>query len=516
MLRKIITQRNVIYYIMAVHLLLRIIIAISTCLGIDEVYYVNYARYPDWSFFDHPPMISWLMWLTTAGMHFTSVFFIRLGALIIGTANVYLVYDIGVELKDRKTGIIAALLTCASIYSTIIAGTFILPDTPQSLFWLLALRVFLKYIKADCNRCLWWFGVFAGLAMLSKYHGVFLWFGAFLFILRYRWHRLLSFQFWGAALLSTLIFSPVIIWNYLNKFSSFSFHEGRVGNGSWLPDLKNFLPELLGQFFYNNPVVVVLIIVSIVYFIRNRSWFVNKEINFLLLTSVPLSILVLLMSMYNKTLPHWSGPAYYGFIICAAIYTSSYLLNVKPALANRYVLGANILILFLLALALTQVYTGFIPMPESNKTTSLGSKDPTADLYGWKKAGDAIDQQLSIWVKEGSLHSDFSLVTHKWFPASHIDYYYALPHNKKVYVYGDIKAQHIYGKINSLYGEPELGSDMVYITTSLHYREPDTQLINDFEKVDERPSILTVNRRGKPLFYIYLWRLKGVKKIMGI
>ncbi len=512
MLRKITLQRNVIYYIMAINLLVRLVIALSTCLGIDEVYYVNYARYPDWSYFDHPPIVGWLIWLTTCGMHFTSEFFIRLGALILGTANIYLVYDIGVELKDRKTGVIAALLTCASIYSTIIAGTFILPDSPQSFFWLLSLRVFLKYIKTDEHRYLWWFGIFAGLAMLSKYHGVFLWVGAFLFILRYRWHRLLSFQFWGSVLLSALIFSPVIIWNYLNKFSSFSFHEGRVGNGSWLPDFKNFLPELLGQIFYNNPIVVLLIISSIIYFIRNRSWFVNKEINFLLLIGLPLSILVLLMSMYNRTLPHWSGPAYYGLIICAAIYTSSYLLKIKPAVANRYVLGSNAFVLLLLIIALTQVYNGRLPLQQSEKPTKLGSQDPTADLYGWDKAATLIDDQLKLWVQSDSLQADFSVVCSKWFPASHIDYYYALPNEKKVYVYGDIKAQHIYKKINTTLGQPKPESDMVYITTSLNYHAPKAELLQHFETDDREPKILTVERKGKPLFHIYLWRLKRLKR----
>ena len=106
--------------------------------GNDEVYYWTYALYPDWSHFDHPPMVGWLIQLFSLNLLFDSEFFIRLASVVIMTANTYIIYRIGREIKDARTGLFAALLYTASIYAFVITGIFIMPDTPLMLFWLLA------------------------------------------------------------------------------------------------------------------------------------------------------------------------------------------------------------------------------------------------------------------------------------------------------------------------------------------------------------------------------------------
>ena len=151
-----------------------------TDLGNDEVYYVNYALFPDWSYFDHPPMVGWMIWLTTLMQKLVlSPFFVRLGALIIGTLNLWIVYRIGYLLKDRWVGNVSALLLSSSFYSSIIVGTFVLPDTPLSIFWLLAVYFFLTFIKSKNTNisALLLFGLFVGFAALSKYFAIFLWLG---------------------------------------------------------------------------------------------------------------------------------------------------------------------------------------------------------------------------------------------------------------------------------------------------------------------------------------------------
>ena len=287
MITTILNHRKSIYYILGINLLLRFIVATFTNFGIDEVYYVSYGLYPDWSFFDHPPMISILMRITTLDMLLMDEFFIRLGSLIMGSVNIYLVYKIGYQLKSRQTGIIAALLTSASIYASIITGTFILPDTPQSLFWILGLYIFIQYIESGKNKYLYFFGVAVGFAMLSKYHGVFLWGGAGLYFLTYKFRKLFTKEIIFSVLISLIIFSPVIIWNYYNDLSSLNFHSDRVGSGSIWPNFKNFLPEFFGQLFYNNPFNVILIVISLVYFFKNRDWAISKPIAFLMYTGIP-------------------------------------------------------------------------------------------------------------------------------------------------------------------------------------------------------------------------------------
>jgi 4-amino-4-deoxy-L-arabinose transferase-like glycosyltransferase len=42
--------------------LLHLAIGASIGLSVDEAHYLLYAAYPDWSYFDHPPLVGWVQW----------------------------------------------------------------------------------------------------------------------------------------------------------------------------------------------------------------------------------------------------------------------------------------------------------------------------------------------------------------------------------------------------------------------------------------------------------------------
>lgn len=151
--------------------------------GNDEVYYWTYALYPDWSHFDHPPMVGWVMQLFSLNLLFSDEFFLRLASVVFMTIDTWLFYRIGKEIKDSLTGFYAALLFTASLYGFVITGVFILPDTPLMLFMLLSLLSFIRYFKTSKNKYMLLGGLFAGLSLLSKYSAVFIWSGVGLYIL---------------------------------------------------------------------------------------------------------------------------------------------------------------------------------------------------------------------------------------------------------------------------------------------------------------------------------------------
>nr|NQU92312.1 glycosyltransferase family 39 protein [Bacteroidota bacterium] len=268
-----------------INLLLVMIIFISTIirgffawtleLGNDEVYYWTYALYPDLSHFDHPPMVGFTIQVFSWNLHFSSELFIRLGSVILGGFNTWLIFLIGKSVKDRLTGLFAALLYSSSVYCFVITGIFILPDTPQLFFWLISLYIFIRILPTEKpsktqRYALFFVGIPLGFAMLSKYTSVFLWFGAGLYILFYNRKWLKTNELYLSVLLSLIIFSPVLFWNIENKFISFTFQSERVSFfGSGLrPDY--FFTELLGQILYNNPVNFLIIIISLFALIRNK------------------------------------------------------------------------------------------------------------------------------------------------------------------------------------------------------------------------------------------------------
>ncbi len=96
-------------------------------LGNDEVYYWTYALFPDLSHFDHPPMVGFTIQAFSWDLHFNSEFFIRLGSVILGGANTYIIFLIAKHIRNFQAGLFAAMLykcfgllfcDCKNLYST--------------------------------------------------------------------------------------------------------------------------------------------------------------------------------------------------------------------------------------------------------------------------------------------------------------------------------------------------------------------------------------------------------------
>ena len=175
-------------WLIAIASLVRCIIACNIDLGNDEVYYRMYAQYLHWNYFDHPPMVALLIRATTANLHIDNEFFIRLGSVCCAAATTWLFYLSGNKISNAYAGFLAALIYTATIYGSIIAGTFILPDSPQILCWTTGIYALLyvtenNRITLQKQYAVIFFGIICGIGMLCKIHTVFLWIGFSLYVL---------------------------------------------------------------------------------------------------------------------------------------------------------------------------------------------------------------------------------------------------------------------------------------------------------------------------------------------
>ncbi|HLZ17784.1 MAG TPA: glycosyltransferase family 39 protein, partial [Cyclobacteriaceae bacterium] len=320
-------QRKVIVLI-AMATSVRLLLANLLELGIDEVYYWNFVLFPDWSHFDHPLMIGVVGQIFSLNHLLTNDFFLRLGPICLSAVSTWIIFRLGVKVRDERTGLFAACLFTGSIYGCIIAGFSFIPDSPLILFWLLALYGMIDFLPAQpidtrSRRKMIGFGVLAGLAMLSKYQGAFLWVGVFLYVLLYNRDWLKEFSFYLAGVISAILLLPILIWNIQNNFISFNYHSGRV-TPSWELRPDYFFTEVLGQFAYNNPVVYVLIAIALVALIRKRNFIASPFARILVLQAAPLWAVFTSFSLFRSTLPHWSAPAFVSLIALAAAYWASH------------------------------------------------------------------------------------------------------------------------------------------------------------------------------------------------
>lgn len=482
--------------------------------GYDEVYYWTYALFPDISHFDHPPMVGWMIQLFTMNLHFDQEFFVRLASVVFGTINTWIIFKIGSLIKDPRTGLYAAFLYSTSFYAFVICGLFILPDGPQSLFWLLTLWFLLRSLPdTTCSRSsrtfLFMAGITAGMAMLSKYHSAFLLSGAFFYILFYHRKWFSVRETWYAFVLAILIFLPVILWNIENNFISFTFHGARTTaeNGPLIhPEF--FFVELLGQFFYNNPVNVVLIIMALVALGRDKKFLKPDYTRLILWISLPLLATFLVFSLFARTLPHWSGPAYFGFILIAAAWLSErskkrYHWKLFP----RPIIISATLILTVLTLAAGQIRFGWIPL------SKWGVRDFTYDMYGWRQLGEKFapiaefDRELLL------IDAQAPVFTFRWFPAANFDYYIGRETGNRVYALGSLDRIHKYHWINKKRGNLPVGMDVYYITLSDDYEDPLTLYGDLFTVIQPSDTILII--RGDELVRkAFIYRMIGLKEEM--
>lgn len=485
--------------------LIRLIAALTTNLGNDEAYYFTYGLVPGLSYYDHPPMIGLIILLTTFGLEYTSEFFMRLGPLLFGTFNILIIYKIGKEILNEKTGFISALLASSSLYSTIIAGTFIMPDTPLSFFWLLSLFVTVRIIKYGKNKDLILFGIFTGLAMISKYQASLLWFGLLLFLLLYKREYFKKTSLYISLLLSLIIFSPVIIWNIENGLNSFSFHSSRIGESSLNP--LWLFREIAGQFGYNNPINFILIVITLITIFKKKLLRQNETLSAIFLMSFPLIIISILLSFTSQTLPHWSGPAYYGLILMASFYISSSGLSVQKKYTS-WIAVANILLIVIVISGIVHINNGLIKSQENPDIEQLGRNDFTLDMYGWDDAGNKIDN----WVKEQGFNGGKTVfVSRFWYPANHFVYYFSYPYKYDLWVYGYENEQHHFLKCNEKLNPVKAGQDMVYITSSTSFKPIPEELKLLFESEDER-VVIPIYRGDNNVYNLFLYRLRNASR----
>jgi 4-amino-4-deoxy-L-arabinose transferase-like glycosyltransferase len=222
------------FAVVAVALLFRLVLAGGTGLGIDESYMVAAAHQFAPSYFDHP-LASW--WLEIAARHLTglsSPLIVRLPFVLLSLVSSWLVWLITARLYGPRAAFWAVAAYSLSPVFTLAAGVWVLPDGPLDTALLAFLYALIRALGLPdgppARR--WWAGVglFAGLALLSKYNAALVFAGAGLGVLLDPVARreLRRVGPWAAVLLAALCFAPVIWWNAQHGWASFHYQGGRA------------------------------------------------------------------------------------------------------------------------------------------------------------------------------------------------------------------------------------------------------------------------------------------------
>lgn len=496
--------RKRVVILILVFALFKSIFAFDFELGNDEAYYWVFAQYIESNYFDHPPMVGvWIRLFTLNMMLDDFEGFVRMGSIIGSVLSSWFLYKCLSLIHSERAGFFAACMYHASFYAGITAGLYILPDSPQMVFWTFSMWMLARIIRNEKNWSDWiLFGIAAGLCIMSKVHGVFLWFGFGLYILFYRPKWLIRPQVYVAFIITALIFSPIILWNLEYAFITYKFHSERVVIEKFSLKTNSFLKEFLNQITLNNSFNVALAIAGMVIWRKKKikQFQALKAYN---LIALPLAIILLIISLFrNSVLPHWNGPAYVALIPLGAIALAELSQKQFPNILKWS------LLVFALGLCGMWVLINFIPGTYGHKDhNNLGRTDLTLDMYGWEEGGKQFVELYKKDVESGIMPKGAPIVSNTWGSA-HAEYYFGRPAGLQLLCMGPPVEIHQYLWVNK-YRLKNQTPDTAYSICS------STKTFNypmDYYQTKELATTIKISRNGKPAQQFFIFRLKGLKK----
>ena len=398
--------RNLAILVIALVVIYHLAIIGIVGLGDNEAYYWTWSKHLDISYYDHPAIVAYVIWLTTA-IGGDNAFSVRIGTVILFMLTTLFVYLLTVDIfRSRRAGFYAVILTnIVPLY--FIVGIITVPDAPLAALW----TIFLYLLFQTTKGVRWWYwyliGAVVGLAFLSKYFAILLFPSALLFLLSDRDMRkyLKTPHPYLGVLLAFVIMSPVFWWNELHGWPSFKFHLVERQSGfEW----EN-VGKMIGGQMSMTPILL--------YFLFGALWVAVKRgfikgsdvrYKFIVLTStVTLLFFYVGMCFIHKAEPHWPALGYVPLLVAAAGLYPEYLakwgkkrlsdfrwiraLGLGPirrwmertsAFKTLVALGIAFPLLFILFMNVQIFYP--IYRPEKTKY------DVTNDFYGWDSAAARV------------------------------------------------------------------------------------------------------------------------------
>jgi undecaprenyl-diphosphatase len=397
-------------------------------LSIDEAHYWVYTKFLDLSYFDHPPFIAYLIKASTL-IFGNNEFAVRFPAVLIFFFACWILFICIKKLYNEKTAFIGVLLlNFLPIFSFLGAVTAV-PDSPLTLFWLLALLVFIIIIETN-NKNYWYLlGFITGFAMLSKYNAILIPFSAFTFLIISPLHRfwLRKKEPYLAFFVSASMFLPVIIWNIENNWASFGFQLNH-GFGSSLPKFSFtlFSRSIGAQVGYISPLLFFIFIASAFLCLKEACQKHDRASLIITCFSLPIFLFFNGISTFNEILPHWPAIGY----LVLSIYVANLTLNLwhkKWFRVYSYVSWG--LALFMIIIVPLHIFYRIIPIEKflpkeqiekvSHGISEIERIDVTNEVYGWKEIGNEIRKIIRSYP---SKEKPF-IFTHKSYLASELAAY---------------------------------------------------------------------------------------------
>jgi 4-amino-4-deoxy-L-arabinose transferase-like glycosyltransferase len=366
--------------------LLRLILGAMLPLFPDEAYYWMWSQRPALGYFDHPPMIAWLIG-TGAAILGDSPIGVRLFPIVAGSIGILATAATARRIGGGDAAMIAAgALTALPLASAgLVLAT---PDAPLLATFAVALYAVVRALECPPRTreaFTWWLmtGWALALAFSSKYTSILLPASA---LIAFALHRDLRPRFaeggpYAASLFAALFFTPVLFWNARHGWISFVYQiEHGLGAGTgplWRTALR-FEGDLIGgQLALASPILFGMMAMAVWRTLRRPS----QGTTFLLAVVSALTFLVFVYGALRKHVePNWPAPAYVGAMILLATHPWS----VKE---RRWLHRGITVAAVMTAVIYVHAVIPILPLP--------APRDPIGRAFGWDSLAVAVRRTVS-------------------------------------------------------------------------------------------------------------------------
>lgn len=472
----------------------------------DEAYYWQWARHADWGYYDHPPMVAWLIALGTqlAGHNH---FGVRVATVLMTAGILWFVYRLTVYTvrrfplpgMERPAPALAgrwavAILVAMPLFS--VGGFLATPDVPMAFFWAWSVWLVVRAVDAPQLRTWLLLGVTLALGMLSKYSMVLLPL-AFLvaFGMTPRGRTLLRTPGpYLTAVTALVILLPHLLWLAEHDFVSafYQLGHGLAGGRRDLAQRLGTLLQFIGtQIGVVSPILFVLLLVALVRairWLRGPSAELSAESQLVVwLLALPAALTLLVFaaaSLFAKPQANWPASAYVTLSVLLGVIM---VLYIRTGRYRKFAVSAAVTLAGLISTYahLEAVYP-MVPYRSSLFDKLLDKTNLAAWLHAQRTAQGAAGLQAPV-------------LADNYRTASLLAFY--LPDRP----YTDAPFERGSGEQYTLWRRPTAGS-MAWYVTRFASDPRVTELFDDYQKVGD----YTERRAGAVVgsTHVYYGRLR--------
>jgi 4-amino-4-deoxy-L-arabinose transferase-like glycosyltransferase len=461
-----------------------------------EAYYWEWSKDLAWGYFDHPPMIAFVIRLFTM-LGGDSAFYIRLGALVLSVLTTIVLYLLARDMFGKRQ----ALVVCSviQIVPFFAAGSIVsVPDAPLAFFWICTVYFVSRATLFNQKRLWYAAGVSLGLALMSKYHSSLLVPCVLVYLVLSKDMRvwLLRKEPYLAVLVGLLVFLPNLLWNIEHHATTFRFllveRHGEVEFS-----IKGVLIFVAGFLVMLSPLFAV---VAVRFIPRiGRAAFREYDDRYLLLlsTSLPPIIFFGLLSPFMHIGAHWVAVGY--TTLCLAVI--SLLMEKQPSgkisLFNGFPLISIIFsLVFVVGAHLFVAIAASIPpnVKFAGGTYNLLISEKQEEFYGWEE----LSVKLQEIAKSMPDPERTFFISHGYRFASHLRFLVGAKFQTRTTGFNEWKNQYaVWNDLDSL-----KGWDAVFVEKDRSNKDPEL-LMKIFERVGPFEELeIRVNHFKVRSFYI--------------